>query len=290
MWNTKKMTLEKKIYSSSNISLECKDYLVSGETFSLLHNAEYNILYTSPVPENISKYYESEDYISHSKEKKGFITFLYNSVRNISLKKKEILISSFGLEKKVLDVGSGTGSFLSYCKTKGWKTFGVEPSKKARVIAKEAEIDLVKELNDIKETNFSIITLWHVLEHIPNLSETIQILKSKLSKNGRLIIAVPNFESYDAKTYKQFWAAYDVPRHIWHFSKKSISKIFERFNMDVEKIEPMKYDSFYVSLLSEKHKTGKNKFFKAFLNGFRSNYKAKKENNYSSLIYCIKNK
>ena len=144
-------------------------------------------------------------------------------------------------------------------------------------------------IEEIKEDNFSIITLWHVLEHIPNLDDTITLLQKKLSKDGRLIIAVPNFESWDAKHYKQFWAAYDVPRHIWHFSKQGIKTVFEKRNMTIEKILPMKFDSFYVSLLSEKHKTGKNRFMQAFLNGWRSNLKAKKENNYSSLIFVLKN-
>ncbi len=282
------MKQEKNQESSLESYLKCKDFLVSGETFELLYNKELNLLKTSPFPDNVSKYYESKDYISHSKKQKGFMPLLYRLVRNYSLKKKEKLIGSFNLQKTVLDVGTGTGNFLSFCKSKGWNVFGTEPNSKARAIAKESGIEVFKEINEIENKSFSIITLWHVLEHVSNLSETISILDQLLSKNGRLIIAVPNFESYDAKYYKEFWAAYDVPRHLWHFSKKSISKLFMDFDLEVEKTLPMKFDSYYVSLLSEKHKTGKNNFFRAFLIGFLSNIKGKKKKNYSSMIYVLK--
>lgn len=283
------MKLEKELVSTTDKRLDCTDFLVSGESFELLFNEEYNLLVTTPLPENLSKYYESEDYISHSRKKKGLIPYLYHLVRKYSLKKKERLISSFGLEKKMLDVGCGTGSFLAHCSRENWNAFGTEPNSKARAIAQESGHTIQDSLENLTEKDFSIITLWHVLEHIPNLEETIVRLQNKLVKNGRIILAVPNFESWDAKHYGEFWAAYDVPRHIWHFSKRSIQLIFERHGMVVEKILPMKFDSFYVSMLSEKHSTGKNKLFRAFLNGWTSNRKAKKENNYSSLIYVIKN-
>lgn len=282
------MNLKNQLQSSSKKQLVCKDYLVSNEAFDLLYNDEYHLLYTNPFPKNLSKYYESDEYISHTNTQKGIIPFLYKIVRNYSLKRKVKLINSFGLEKKLLDVGVGAGAFIKFCKKNSWNVSGTEPNHKARTIAGEFGATLYEDINQIQNERFSVITLWHVLEHIPNLYESVLKLESLLEDNGRLIIAVPNFESYDAKHYKEFWAAYDVPRHLWHFSKNSISKIFDSVDMEVENILPMKFDSFYVSLLSEKHKTGKNNFFKAFWVGLQSNRKARKENNYSSLIYVLK--
>ncbi|MCY1240886.1 Methyltransferase domain protein [compost metagenome] len=130
--------------------------------------------------------------------------------------------------------------------------------------------------------------MWHVLEHVPNLEDQIKELKRLLKPNGSIIIAVPNFKSYDANHYKEFWAAYDVPRHLWHFSKTAIHKLFQKENIELVKILPMKFDSFYVSLLSEKYKTGKMNFVKAFFVGLKSNWKAKRNFEYSSHIYVLK--
>lgn len=284
------MDIERQILKDINPAFKCKDFLVSNASFDVCYNRKYHLYFTYPLPKNLGLYYQSEEYISHSKKQKGFTANLYRIIRGISFKKKEQIIRPTNLPKKILDVGAGTGMFLKYCEKKKWQVHGVEPSKKARIIAKENNIELLENLLDVNENEFSTITLWHVLEHIPNLSETIIHLKDKLTKNGRLIIAVPNFESYDASFYKEYWAAYDVPRHIWHFSKKSIETIFNSFDMEIERIIPMKFDSYYVSLLSEKNKTGNHNFLKALFHGFVSNQKAKSTNNYSSLIYCIKNK
>ncbi len=132
--------------------------------------------------------------------------------------------------------------------------------------------------------------MWHVLEHVPDLDFQIKELKRLLKPTGTLIVAVPNFKSYDANYYQEFWAAYDVPIHFWHFSKKAIELLFQKENMKLSKVLPMKFDSFYVSLLSEKYKTGKMNYFSAFFVGLRSNWKARRTNEYSSLIYVLKNK
>ena len=191
---------------------------------------------------------------------------------------------------KVLDIGCGTGDFLVACRKKSFYISGVEPNKKARefTISKIKKVELKKSIYDLKE-KYDVITMWHVLEHVPDLEKYILKLEALLKPKGVLIIAVPNYKSYDAKYYKQFWAGYDVPRHLWHFSKKSISLLFSKTSIKVTSIKPMKFDSFYVSLLSEKHKTGKLNFIKAFYIGLLSNLKAKKEKEYSSLIYILKN-
>ena len=187
--------------------------------------------------------------------------------------------------------------FLVACKKKHWNVIGVEPNEKAQSLAyeklnviAESNFSIEKDISNISTNNkFDVITMWHVLEHIPNLEEYIGQLKKLLKPNGTLLIAVPNYNSFDAKHYKQFWAAYDVPRHLWHFSKKAISFLFEKENMKVVKILPMKFDSYYVSLLSEKNKTGNSNIIKAFLIGLKSNILARKNMEYSSLIYKIKN-
>lgn len=265
------------------------DFSVSKEEFTLFRNEEFDMLVTKPVPENLSKYYESEDYISHTDGKKSLFEKVYQLVKNYTLKKKLKLINSFQSDAKtILDIGAGTGDFLSVCKKNNWETFGIEPNQKAREIAQTKNVVLEKEIGDFKNQKFDVITLWHVLEHVENLSEYIATLNQLLKENGTLVIAVPNYKSYDAKHYKNYWAAFDVPRHLWHFSQTSIAKLFLQENMKVVKTLPMKFDSFYVSLLSEKYKNGKMNPFKAFWIGLQSNLKAKSTGEYSSLIYVLK--
>ncbi|MFD1292866.1 class I SAM-dependent methyltransferase [Lutibacter holmesii] len=275
----------------------CVDYTVSHQKFDLLYNANYRMLETFPKPEGeeLAKYYESSDYISHTDSKASFTDKLYQAVKSVALKNKLKLINSFQTEdKKLLDVGCGTGEFLLTCKHNGWNVLGVEPNKNAQALAisklaQHNSTAVVDELQEISSEKFDVITLWHVLEHVPDLNSYIFKLKSLLKPNGVLVVAVPNYKSFDATYYKQFWAAFDVPRHLWHFSKKSIELIFSEFDMKVDTILPMKFDSFYVSLLSEKYKTGKSNFLKAFYVGLLSNVKAMRTKEYSSLIYVLKN-
>ena len=170
----------------------------------------------------------------------------------------------------------------------------IEPSQKAKELAKEkitsknALRNDLKELFDEEPAQYDMITMWHVLEHVPNLLEYIDKLKQLLTKDGYLIVAVPNFKSYDANHYKEFWAAYDVPRHLWHFSEDSIRQIFGRNDFELVETLPLLFDSFYVSFLSEKYKTGKSNLVNGFINGLNSNLKAKGSGEYSSKIYVLK--
>jgi len=175
-------------------------------------------------------------------------------------------------------------------KNNGWQTIGVEPSEKAKEIAKNKGVSFVDQTSELDNHSFDVISMWHVLEHVPDLDAQIKELKRLLKPTGTLIIAVPNFKSFDAKHYGKFWAAYDVPIHFWHFSKTAIKLLFEKEAMQLEKILPMKFDSFYVSLLSEKYKSGKMNFVKAFFIGLQSNVKASQNFEYSSHIYILKNK
>ena len=281
--------------NSKKTVLTVKDHSVSGEEFQLLYNEELEMLETFPQPheEKLSEYYKSEDYISHTDAKRNLFERAYHVIRSIALSKKVKLINSFSdSSKKLLDIGCGTGDFLQEAKNKGWDVKGVEPNKDARTIANSKannQVFDVDELLNFKEKSFDVITLWHVLEHLPKLNEQADLFKKLLKPNGALIIAVPNHKSFDASYYKSFWAAYDVPRHLWHFSQVSIKNLFQRRKMKVVKTLPMKFDSYYVSLLSEKYKTGKMDFIKAFVIGLRSNIKAKSSGEYSSLIYVVKN-
>ena len=266
-----------------------KDHFLSGEEFDLLYNQEFEMLVTSPVPENLDSYYDSGAYISHSNQKKGIFEKTYGLVKSIALKRKLKLINSFDLPgKSLLDIGAATGDFLATSKNGGWDVTGTEPNEKARSIASHQGIELLENSNRLKKQSFDVITLWHVLEHIENLSECISQLNELLKDDGRIVIAVPNYKSFDAQYYNEYWAAYDVPRHLWHFCKASIGKLFSKDNIVVDQILPMKFDAFYVSLLSEKYKTGKMNPFKAFVSGLKSNKKAKLTGEYSSLIYVLK--
>lgn len=279
---------EKELHRGVVPFLNCKDHLVSHETYEIMLNEENEMLVTSPIPSDLDKYYESEDYQSHHNQKKTFLNFIYNTVKKRSFKRKESIFQNGSEHKTILDIGAGSGDFLEYCKDHNYQVTGTEPSEVARKIAKQKGIELYESLDGIKDQSFDVITMWHVLEHVPNLFECLEQLKKMLKKDGKLIIAVPNFKSYDAKYYKEHWAAYDVPRHLWHFSQKSIRTLFDSVDMKVVKVHPLKYDSFYVSLLSEKHKTGKSNYLKAFWVGLKSNMKASKTSEYSSLIYELK--
>ena len=271
-----------------NFPLTVKDHLVSNKEFTLDFDAEKEMLLTKPQPEarKLSQYYESDQYISHTDNKKGLIPFLYHIVKKRSLKNKLSLINSLKKnDKSILDIGAGTGDFLSFIQSEFRSVTGIEPNQKARELAQEKGIFLEQDLKDVKGKLFDVITMWHVLEHVPNLEETIRDVESLLKPNGILIIAVPNFYSFDAAYYKNFWAAFDVPRHLWHFSKASMNKLFSD-KLSLLKISPMIFDSFYVSILSEKNKSGKLNLLKAFFVGLRSNIYALSTKEYSSLIYC----
>ncbi|WP_282048735.1 class I SAM-dependent methyltransferase [Maribacter aquivivus] len=275
---------------SNNISkISTKDYLVTQESFQLQYDSKLDMLITKPVPEDLEKYYDPNNYISHSDSGNGLLEKIYQTVKRYTLNKKVKLINKYTIEeKKLLDIGCGTGEFLFNAKNKNWKTVGVELNQNARKKATDKKLEIYKSLDAINNQKFDVITLWHVLEHLSDLDNQINKITSLLNKNGTLIIAVPNYKSYDAQYYKEFWAAYDTPRHLWHFSQNAIKTIFINKKIEVVETLPMYFDSYYVSLLSEKYKTGSSNYFKAFYRGLISNMKAKTSGEYSSLIYVLK--
>lgn len=278
-------------FTKENKYIDVKDFSVSGESFSLLLDQELQLLKTTPTPtlDKLPAYYESEDYISHTDGTRTFFEKLYQIVKRNAIRKKVALLSKFNQKGKVLDIGAGTGDFLVAAKNEGWNITGIEPSDKAKEIAISKGVTFSYSLENLEDHTFDVITMWHVLEHVPDLDFQMQQLKRLLKPNGTIIIAVPNFKSYDANHYKSFWAAYDVPRHLWHFSKTAIEKLFANQNMKLIKVKPMWFDSFYVSLLSEKYKNGKMNFIKGFFIGLISNCSGIVKKEFSSHIYIIKN-
>ncbi|MFZ1805601.1 MAG: class I SAM-dependent methyltransferase [Cyclobacteriaceae bacterium] len=277
--------------------IDCEDYTYSRQHFSIQQCLSCQLLLTNPRPDqnSIGDFYRSEEYISHSGKTNSIFDWIYLRARNFTLGWKHDIITSRKTKGTILDYGCGTGEFINYMADKSWGTSAVEPSDEARakVKSQNKNISVHEKLEELTETKFDVITLWHVLEHVPNPNTLIAQLKEKLNEGGLIFVAVPNHESYDAKYYQAHWAAYDVPRHFWHFAKANIEKLFDNNKLELKKVLPMKLDAYYVSLLSEKYKNNSKHNLatpiKALLTGWKSNTKARKTMNYSSLIYIAGN-
>ncbi|RYY61988.1 MAG: class I SAM-dependent methyltransferase [Chitinophagaceae bacterium] len=280
--------------SSITYALDATDNTVSREKFAIWECGSCTLRFTQDVPsaDTIGPYYKSEEYISHSNTTRGAINSLYHRVRQVTLGNKRKLIAreTPGGTGLLLDVGSGTGAFAGEMKKHGWNTTGLEPDPEARKIAASdygiqlGDMDLFYQL----QPGFNAITLWHVLEHVHELHRYVARLRELLSPDGRLFIAVPNYTSLDAQQYKGSWAAYDVPRHLYHFSPQSVRVLMEKNGLKVREHRPMWYDSFYISLLSSRIKTGRTSWPGAVITGLRSNLKALADTKRcSSVIYII---
>ncbi|MBD0367951.1 MAG: class I SAM-dependent methyltransferase [Flavisolibacter sp.] len=283
---------------SKNIEpvLTAKDYTVSGEAFQIWQCTACTLRFTQDVPDEkeIGKYYKSEDYISHSDTRKGAINKLYQKVRNYTLQqKKKLIVQYTGLAKgNILDIGAGTGVFLYTMKRACWEVKGIEPDTDARQIAlRSFQLELMTpdRLQDLCNDSFDAITLWHVLEHVHPLQQYMEAIKNLLRKNGNLFIAVPNYQSFDAASYQNYWAAYDVPRHLYHFTPQAMEVLLQQHGLKIIEKKPMWFDSFYISLLSSKYKNGRSSWLGAGWTGLRSNIKAWLHTDLcSSLIYIVK--
>lgn len=254
--------------------LTCTDFFVSGEKFSIkkCNSCGFKITEDIEDEENTGRYYQSEEYISHSNTSKGLVNSVYHSVRNYMLGRKRRLVEKVTFLKtgQILDVGTGTGFFLNEMKINGWQVTGTEKSSSARDFAKkEFNLNFLpsEKLFELKEKSYDIITLWHVLEHIHLLNENMDTFNRLLKADGKLIIAIPNHESFDAKHYNEFWAAYDVPRHIWHFAPKQMEMLGKKYGFKLKSLHTMPFDSFYVSMLSEKYKKSKLALLKGIFYG-----------------------
>jgi len=256
--------------------LQCTDHTSSKEKFTIVSCETCDFTFTNPRPKDnsLGEYYKSDMYISHTNNTKGLFNWLYQTVRKYAIGSKINLLKKTSKKKDHLEIGCGTGEFLNACKKSGYNTKGIEPSEIARKQAiKNFNLSVSENtnLNQFQKEQFDSISMWHVLEHVHNLNQTIAEFNRILSENGKVIIAVPNHKSWDAKHYKEFWAAWDVPIHLWHFSKETIEQLFSKYNFKLIETKPMLFDSFYVALLSEEFKTGKKKFISGFIIGFISN-------------------
>jgi 2-polyprenyl-3-methyl-5-hydroxy-6-metoxy-1,4-benzoquinol methylase len=277
-----------------NPLLTVKDHSVSREDFVLWQCSNCSLRFTQDVPdeESIGKYYQSTEYISHSNTSKGLVNSLYQKVRNYTLNQKaDLIIMNTVKQGRILDLGAGIGAFINTMKGKGWEITGIEPDEGARQQSKNLfniELKETGSLQQLSENSFDAITLWHVLEHVHQLHDYIERLKDLLKPNGKIFIAVPNYDSVDSSIYKLYWAAYDVPRHLYHFTPKALDVLMSKHGLKVISKKPMWFDSFYISLLSSKYKNGKTNWIGAGLSGLRSNLKALLTKDHcSSVIYII---
>jgi 2-polyprenyl-3-methyl-5-hydroxy-6-metoxy-1,4-benzoquinol methylase len=277
--------------------LQAKDQTVSRKSFQIVRCVKCGFLFTNPRPtsDTIGGYYESTEYISHHDEGKDVMSRLYNGVRKFTTQQKiKLLEKSVGHTGSLLDIGSGTGFFLSQAKASGWQVMGTEPDTQARVVGQDRVGEVLLESiwdSYFNNRTYDAISMWHVLEHVHLLNETFDWLYEHLDQNGKLFIAVPNPESEDAKKFKEFWAAYDVPRHLYHFTKKSMAQLAGVHRFAIKDIVPMWFDSYYVSLLSSRYQQGKTNVPMSLWEGSISNWKGRRgthvQPNTSSLIYVL---
>lgn len=270
--------------------LICKDHSVSQESFALMRCEKCDLVFTNPRPDskNIGKYYDSKDYISHTNTANNPINLAYKAVRWFTLKQKLNLIRQYTSERRILDFGCGSGVFVNHLRQNGYQAHGYEPHPTAHAIAKNTSKTIFSQLNQIKkQEKYAIVTAWHVLEHVQELRPTLKLLRKRLTDDGYLFIAVPNITAYDALYYQQDWAAYDVPRHLYHFNRTSFARLAKKCKLKILDIHPMKFDAYYVSLLSERYQTGNSRITKAFQIAAKSNQLARTSKDYSSLIYVL---
>lgn len=269
----------------------CEDHSVSKESFALVICKSCQLIFTNPRPkeDELSNYYQSEDYISHTDKGNSLMNFIYKLVRKYTLQQKKKLVKKIKSGNNLLDFGAGTGDFLLTMKN-DYEVVGIEPDEHARQLAEnKTKASVASSLDNLNTTDtFDVITAWHVIEHVSELIKTLKRLRKMLNKGGRIIVALPNASSWDAKHYKEFWAGYDVPRHLYHFTKSSFKTLCEQADLKMERTIPMKFDSYYVSMLSEKYQGKRSGFIKGLINGWRSNQVARKNGEYSSLIYVLK--
>lgn len=277
---------------NAQLHLELKDLFLTHEPFKILECKECGLLYTTPRPnkDEIGRYYKSEEYYSHQENKEGFIPKVYEKVKSVNLKNK-YGIATEGKEKgKALDIGCGVGDFLHTMEQHGWDCTGVEPSEDAKVIAKKrikGQLLSSEEQENLPDSSFDIITMWHVLEHVDDIRWQIQQLHRLCKPGGRIIIALPNYKSYDGQYYKAEWAAYDVPRHLNHFNKETLIKILEESGLRNVKTEKLVWDAYYISYMSEKYRKHSIPLLRGAFRGLVSNCKARKTGEWSSLVYVF---
>ena len=279
----------------AQINLWLKDEFLTKEDFHICECLNCGLLYTMPRPDKdkIGAYYKSEAYYSHQENNKGFIPKVYERVKSINLKHKYRLATNGMQPGKLLDIGCGVGDFLHTAEMHGWECIGVEPSEDAKAIAQKrmkGTIITSEELESFPDGAFDVITMWHVLEHVDDLKWQVAQLQRLVKPSGRVVIAVPNYKSYDGQYYKEHWAAYDVPRHLNHFNRIILSKIFKTSGLELVKMDKLKWDAYYISYLSEQYRHHSLPLVRGLYRGFISNCKARRSGEWSSVVYVFERK
>lgn len=271
-----------------------RDYFYTEETFTIQQCTNCGLRITNPRPEEkaLSAYYKTENYLSHSDRNETLFDKMYHFIQKYNLNYKRKLIEKFHTSGRIIDIGCGTGAFLGQFDKSRWIRQGFEPDAETREIAKttyDIEVNDISVLSNLVDIKAEVITLWHVLEHITTINEELEKIKSLLADNGILVIAVPMSNSYDANYYGKYWAAYDAPRHLYHFTKGTIEQLLTKHGFTLVEKYPMRFDAFYISLLSEKYKKTSFPLLRAIVQGLTSNLAAKTENGtYSSMIFVFR--
>ena len=276
----------------TQIHLWLRDEFLTSEEFQIYECRHCGLLFTEPRPskEKIGEYYKSEEYYSHQENKKGFIPKIYECVKSINLKHKYNLVTKGKSVGRLLDIGCGVGDFIHTAEQHGWNCTGVEPSEDAKEIARKrikAEIHSSEDLEQIPDETFDVITMWHVLEHVDNLKWQVAQLQRLIKKDGRIVIAVPNYKSYDAEYYHEKWAAYDVPRHLNHFNKETLAKMFKTNGLNLVKTDKLRWDAYYISYMSEQYRCHNFPLIRGIYRGWLSNCKARRSKEWSSRVYVF---
>lgn len=279
--------------NKAQINLWLKDEFLTKKDFHICECLNCGLLYTMPRPskEKIGAYYKSDEYYSHQENKKGFVPRLYEAIKKINLKHKFRLASRDLPVGKLLDIGCGVGDFLHVAENKGWQCTGVEPSEEAREIARQrikGDLLYSEDLEQLPDQSFDLITMWHVLEHVDDLKWQVAQLQRLIKPNGRIVIAVPNYRSYDGRFYNAYWAAYDVPRHLNHFNKTVITKIFKTSGLSLVSMDKLVWDAYYISFMSEQYKHHFMPLVRGVFRGLVSNAKARRSGEWSSLVYVFR--
>ena len=268
-----------------------QDYLVSGETFSIRWDESKGLAVTHPQPtvDKLGSYYESYAYISHNESQQSVVGFLYRFARKYMFRIKHNMFKKLlPVDATILDYGCGTGGFLEYTSSQSYKSFGVETSANARDQAIKKNLTVAASWEKLSQEKFNLISMWHVLEHVSDLDQCIQEIQKRLNTNDILLIAVPNLHAFDALHFAEFWAAFDVPRHLWHFSQRGIKQLIEPNGFELIAQHPLILDALYIAYVSEKHKGSRFALIKGIFRGLQSNWKAKKTGEYSSLVYLFR--
>lgn len=267
-----------------------KDYLLTGAEFKVNFDLKAGIGQTKIPPKtNFNAFYPKDNYDSHQDHKKGLSGMAYNLIQRLMFRYKYLILKRYSQGKSVLDIGGGTGAFGAFFSKKGYEVILTEPSDNARIEAKKKGLFACASLKDLpSKKTYSIVTLWHVFEHLPDPSKALTEYHKLLKDNGLLVLALPNYSSFDAKYYQEQWAAYDVPRHLWHYTPKGIRMRVGAQGFRLQKAFPLWFDSFYIAYLSERYQKNKFPLVRGLFIGLLSNLSALVTGQYSSLIYVFR--